>query len=98
DPSPPAHDTAELVRPGGADGPAAGDVGRRAEVTVPERLLSHIAPDPAPDAVPGVQPGLHRHLGHTGELVQAHHVAEDRDLGMAGDSDVLLDEDAPGLV
>ena len=65
---------------------------------VTERLLLHISGDPVPDAVPGVEPGLHRHLGDPGELVQAHHVAEDGDLGMVGDGEVLLDEDAPGPV
>ena len=56
-----------------------------AEITVAERLVVHVSLDPAADAVAGVQAGLHRHLGDAGQLVQAHHVAQDGDLGMAGD-------------
>ena len=94
----PADEAADLQRPGGDDRAAAGDVGRRAEVMVAERLLVDLPRDLVPDAVRGVEPGLHRHLGDAGELVQAHHVAEDGNLRMAGDGQVLLDEDAPGPV
>ena len=76
-----------MQRSGRDDRPAAGDVGGRPEVEVPERPgapARGLLPDPAP----GVEARLHRDLGQAGQLVEAHQVADDGDLGVTGDGEV----------
>ena len=97
-PDPPAQEAAEVHLERRDDGFPAGDVGGRAQVTVLERFVERLPPGQVGDLAPGVQPGLHGDLGDPGQLVQAHHVPGDQDLGMAGNGQVLADHDPPGPV
>ncbi len=88
----------EDERPGRDHGPATGNVRPQSLGRGSGTASRPYFPPPGAAPAAGVQPGLHGHLGHPRQLVQAHHVAEDRDLGMPGDGQVLLDHDAPGPV
>ena len=93
----PAGEAAEVHPAHGYDRAAAGDVRGRAQVVIPERL-GGAAGQLVPDPVPGVQARLHGHLGHAGQLVQAHHVPGDQDLRVAGDAEVGTDENPAGTI
>src|SRR5450755_696388 len=97
-PGHPAGEAAEPKWPGRQDGPPAGDVGGRADISVPERPGRGPAGDLALDPVTRIPAGLHRHLGHARQLAQAHQVADHGDLRMASDGQVVADLDAPGAV
>src|SRR5262249_50446655 len=84
--------------PGRDDGPAAGDVCGRADVAVLERGSRRLADYLAADPLPAVVARLHGDLGDTGQVAQAHDVADHGDLRMTGDGQVVLNGDAPGPV
>ena len=84
--------------PGRHHGAAAGDIGGRAEVAVPEGPGGQLAGQLAADPAAGVVTALHGNLGNARQLAQAHHVADDRDLRMAGNCQVVLHHDPAGPV
>ncbi len=67
-------------RSGRDDGVAAGDVGRQSEIMVLEWFCSLFSLDQAFDPPTGIPPGLHGGFRDAGQLAQAHHVPDDRDL------------------
>ena len=60
----------------------------------PSRLVVQ-SPD---DGVGGVQAALHGHLGHAGQVVESHHVADHEHLGVPGEGEVGQYGDAAGAV
>ena len=76
----------------------AGDHGQRPEVAVAEGL-GRLAVEAAHDGVGGVDARLHGHLGHAGQVVERHQVADDEHLGMCpGREQSGLTTDPAGLV
>ena len=65
---------------------------------VPERARGRASGQPAADQVGGVPAALDRHLGHSRQVVDGHHVADREDLRMSGYRAVRFDLDAPGPV
>jgi hypothetical protein len=72
--------------------------GGRTEIAVLERLRRILALQLAPDPAARIQACLHGHLSNAGQLAHAHQVADNRDLRVAADGEVVLYCDAAGAV
>jgi hypothetical protein len=74
-PGEPAEKAREADAPEADHGAKPGDGRHAAQIAVTERLCL-LPAQTALDRARGVQALLHRHLGHAGQLIQGHHVAD----------------------
>ena len=97
-PQQPGGKPGDTKRPDGGNRAEPGDCGHRAQVAVAERAIPMVAVKAADDRASGMDAGLHRHLGHPGQVVQAHQIAHDEDLGMARQCAVGQPRHAAGAI
>ena len=75
-----------------------GDRCHAALVEVLEGFRRRLPPKSADDLAGRVFAALHGHLGNTGQVVQRHHVADDEDLRVSGQGEILVHLHATGPI
>lgn len=77
EPKQPGHRSTDAERTEPGDCSEAGDRRHRPEVVVTERAHRVLAAETPDDRPRRMAARLHRHLGHTGQVVEAHQVTDD---------------------